>query len=247
MMLALLLALQADLADAIRKTRAETSYSVAFSSRTTLGRGDPLDREGIVRWWKAGVLLVDYKGSADERVQAVRAGTQFKCARHEAVFKSTACETCGGPRLPTALPRVWVHHPLGWLTADQAGKPAAASGFQNPDDLLAMLESQVHAAKPAKDGWILALVGKQAVDVARKLAPGNDFKVEKASLEARLRADQGRIVSLDLGAELTTADGTAGVTGSAKLSQFGELRAPVGLGTTAFSPDVAAAVAGQLR
>lgn len=247
MMLALLLALQADLADAIRRTRSEKSYEVAFTSRTAIGRGDPLDRKGSVLWWKSGVLIVDYEGSANERVKAVRAGTQFRCARHEAVFTSTPCETCGGPRLPTTLPRVWVHHPQGWISADQAGKPGAASGFQNPDELLALIESQAGAAKPVKDGWTLALMGKPAVDVARKLAPGNDFSPEKAALKADLRVAQGRIASLELSAELTTADGSASVTGSAQLRNFGELTPPAGLGKVAFSPEIAAALAEQPR
>lgn len=243
----LLLALQAEAVEALRQTRVEKCYEVAFTSSTGIGRGDPLDRKGTVRWWKAGVIIVDSTGSAEEVVRAVRAGTQFACAKHGSSFKSTPCESCGAPRQRTPLPRTWVHFLGAWTPADEVGKASVTSGFQNPDELLRLIEAHVKLAQPMKGGWVIALKGQDALNAANKLDPERKFVAQNAALSALLKLDQGRVVSMDVDATLATADGAVTFTASARLGSFGQVAVPAALGTVPFNPDVAAAITKQLR
>lgn len=247
MAMLLLLALQAEVLDALRQTRAEKSYETAFTSSERIGRGDALDRKGTVRWWKAGVIMVDSTGSAQEVVRAVRAGTQFKCAMHEASFNSTPCETCGLPRRPTTAPRTWVMHLGRWATADEAGNTGATSGFQNPDEMLRLIEAHAQLAKPVKDGWEIALKGQDALNVANKLEPQRKLVAQNAALSVLLKLDHGRVVALDVDASLVTAEGEGTFKASARLGAFGQVAVPAALGVVPFPADVAAAIADQLK
>jgi len=242
----LLLALQAEAVDALRQTRAEKSYEVTFTSSTAIGRGDPLNRKGTVCWWKAGVILVDSTGSGQEVVRAARAGTQFACEKHGPSFKSTPCEA-GAPRWPTPLPRTWVHFLGAWTPADEVGKAGVTSGFQNPDELLRLIEAHARLAQPMKGGWEISLKGLAALNVANRLDPERNFVAQNAALSALLKLDQGRVVSMDVDATLATPDGAVTFTASARLGSFGQVAVPAALGTDPFSADVAAAIADQLK
>ena len=192
--------------------------------------------------------MVDSTGSGQEVVRAVRAGTQFECAKeHGSSFKATPCESCGLPRRPTALPRIWVVHLGKWTPADEAGNTGATIGFQNPDELLRLIEAHAKLAQPKNGNWEIALKGQDALDVANKLDPQRKFVAQNAALSALLTLNQGRVVALDVDATLATAEGAGTFKASARLGQFGHVGVPAGLGNSPFPADIAAAIAEQLK
>lgn len=248
----MLLLLTLQVVDALKATRAETQYELTFESRTAIGNGDPLDRKGSVRWWKAGVQILDYEASGQQSTQAVRAGVQYGCVdpKHGTVFKPARCAECGVARAATKIPRVWIHDSVqGWMSADEYGQPSVASGFQNPDEVLGLLETYADQARAEKGVWVIALAGADAIKIANKLAPVQNLVAARISVTLRL--DAGRISAMEIEANVQTKDGAGLFTASARLGSFGRVAVPNALGPAKkpvqLGPVVGAAVAEQLR
>jgi hypothetical protein len=254
----LLLALQADapsaVADAILKTRAEKSYEVAFSGEGRLPNGDPIKRAGKGLRLAPGVLILDYEISGGKKVRAVRAGVLQACPAHGTSFKTGACDRCGAARTPSKAPRVWSYANAHgrWMTSDEASEAGAASGFQNPDDLLEVLSRFAANARPGKDGLGIDLKGDDAAKAAGALAPGHDWDPKEAMLSAVLKADlQGRLATVSITASLRGAAGPAKLAATLEVGKYGQAELPRRLGSdqepVPFSLEVRAALEEELR
>jgi hypothetical protein len=227
-MLALVLLLQAD---ALRNTREASSYEVTFESEQSVGLGDPLRRKGTLRRWKSGVLIVDYEGSGQERVQAVRAGVLHKCEAHPLSYASTPCDACGKPRAPTDVPRVWVRGAFDdWIPADESNHSAAAAGFLDPDEVLRVLEDSLNLAKKSPDGFTIEARNEEAAGMARRLAPHQNPAAENAVLRLTATLERDRLSRLKLDGRFHGNEGVLTLKGEAQFARFGEVERPSHMG-----------------
>ena len=164
---------------AVEKTRSQKSYSVTFEAVVKVPDSDPMKIKGETVWISAGVLFTHYTASGGEEVRLVRAGE-----------------------------KVWVYHIIGeWLTADEAGKPGAGRGVQNPDEVLAAVvkaaDQAVQSGKEAAgdilemkmDGAVLQKVMRQqassgsfdwvnSAGTVKLVAGGADSLMYKMQVEA---------------------------------------------------------------
>jgi outer membrane lipoprotein-sorting protein len=105
---------------AIEKTRNQKSYNVEFEVVIRVPDSDPMKLKGQTVWVNPGVLFTQYTASGGDEIRIVRVGE-----------------------------KVWMYHVLAedWVKAEDAGRPGAGRGVQNPDEILSAI---VKAADQAK-------------------------------------------------------------------------------------------------
>jgi hypothetical protein len=168
---------------AVEKTRAQKSYSAAFSGVIKIPDSSPMELKGEVVWVSPGVLFTQYTASGGDEVRIIRVGD-----------------------------KVWMYHlqTEEWVPAAQAGKGGAGRGVQNPDEVLATIVQTVDRAtgagkmtvndKPCDgielklDGEVIRKVMKEQGDTtgfdwarssgAVRLAVGGDDLIQQVRVEA---------------------------------------------------------------
>ncbi|HTF57056.1 MAG TPA: hypothetical protein VK661_07470 [Planctomycetota bacterium] len=144
----------------IEKTRAQKSYSVTFTVEVRVPDSDPMVLKGQTVWVNPGVLFTQYTASGGEEVRLVRVGE-----------------------------KVWMYHVLveDWVKAEEAGRPGAGRGVQNPDEVLAAIVKASDQAKAAaKDALEMKLDGAVIQKVMREQATSGSFDWTQSSGAVRL-------------------------------------------------------------
>lgn len=224
MTLAAALLLQATAAEAIAKTRGETSYEAAFDLSLRIPGSDAYARKGTGRRCGPGVVVVEFQQAGDRnRTRAVRAGD-----------------------------RTWVHSPLHgkWMSPEEASEVGVLHGLQNPDVLLRVLADEAGKAKPKGAGFAIDLAGPEAVALVRRLAPNQD--VAEATVRLVLTPDgAGRVGAVAVDVAVNTPQGAGRLKADVALSSFGQAPVPAALGPAGdpvpLSAEMLKAIDDQLR
>lgn len=185
---------------AVEKTRAQKSYSATFTGLIAVPGGAPFHLEGKVVWVAPGVLFLNYKGAGGEELRVVRAGE-----------------------------KVWLYSDQAeeWVDPEEAGKPGAGRGLNNPDEVLQALGKVAGRATSAgADKVQLKLDGKDLLDVLKRQVDPSAFIWEESSgqIEASIGAD-GRITKIALKSELASSNPAlkgkmAVYTGNVEVKEF---------------------------
>ena len=153
---------------AVEKTRAQKSYSAAFSGVIKIPDSSPMELKGEVVWVSPGVLFTQYTASGGDEVRVIRVGE-----------------------------KVWLYHlqTEEWVPAAEAGKGGAGRGVQNPDEVLATVIQAVGKATSAGkvtvndkpcDGIELKLDGDLIRKVMKEQGDASNFDWAKSSGTVRL-------------------------------------------------------------
>ncbi|HEX7898710.1 MAG TPA: hypothetical protein VF950_13180 [Planctomycetota bacterium] len=221
-MLLLLLSLQAEAAtvaaDTLRKTRAEKCFEAVFEGECTVA-GKRIGKKGSGLRCAPGILLLDIETVGGKRTRAVRVGE-----------------------------RAWVYSLLGraWLAHDDTDEAGVAHGLLNPDKLLSLLAEHAPNAKAKGADLEIQVEGAKAVALANALVPNQEWTQARAAVLLQ-RDAQGLLASVHIDASVRNAQGPADLSATFKLGRFGQVAVPAALGTVPFSPEVAAAIADQLK
>jgi len=144
----------------IEKTKTQKSYSVTFTVEVRVPDSDPMILKGQTVWVNSGVLFTQYTASGGEEVRLVRVGE-----------------------------KVWMYHVLveDWVKAEEAGRPGAGRGVQNPDEVLSAIVKAADQAKAvANDALEMKLDGAVIQKVMREQATSGSFDWAQSSGTVRL-------------------------------------------------------------
>ncbi|MBI4563960.1 MAG: hypothetical protein HY716_04605 [Planctomycetes bacterium] len=153
---------------AIEQTRARKSTSVKFDVEIRVPDSSPMKLEGKSVWVTPHILFLHYTASGGDDVKLVRVGDTVR-----------------------------LYHPVveDWVSADEAGRPGAGRGVQNPDEvlsaLLKVIDKATRAGKETIDGRVcdvigLKLGGKEMESVMKGLAAPGSFEWTESECSAKL-------------------------------------------------------------
>lgn len=170
--------------DAIRKTRAQGSYTTRFNATITMPQGDPYVINGESVWVNPGILYIRYTGSGNVEKRIIRVGDQ-----------------------------VWIYHEFleDWVTAEEMGNGGAGRGVQNPDDILGVLVTHLKTAelgetKNDATPITVPLGGKDIAAIMKEQANQGDFDWDKSRASILLTIRNGRVEGFQSAAALVATD-----------------------------------------
>ena len=166
---------------AVKRTRGQKSYELAWTARLQVPMSNALDYKGICVWGAPGVLYLHYTASGGDDKKIVKVGQE----------------------------PAWIHDLLaGWQPADVVGFPGAGRGFQNPDDILQLLAKSPGTAKLIEKGAVeLTLAGPDLEKLMAEQSQQGSFDWLKSKATVTLATDaEGRLKKLTCAAALTSTD-----------------------------------------
>ena len=166
---------------AIKAALESKSFTYTFKLKTDIPNSDPFEASG------SGVMLRDKKlfmevkgtGGIDKKMVVTPHGTL-----------------------------IWHAFLEDWVSDVEYGDPGAGHGFQNPRDLLSVIQERTGAAKEAGDGKLsLRFEGKEAIDVLGRLRiDPRRLKAEGTWSQMTVTVGDGKIQSLHSTAHINFAD-----------------------------------------
>lgn len=166
---------------AVKRTRGQKSYEVAWTARLQAPMSNALDYKGICVWASPGILYLHYTASGGDDKKIVRIGRQM----------------------------AWVHDLFGgWQPADVVGYPGAGRGFQNPDEILQLLAKSPGTATLLEKGAVgLKLAGPDLEKLMAEQSQQGSFDWSKSKASVTLSTDsEGRLKRLTCTAALVSTD-----------------------------------------